>query len=800
MEGVMFKKVGRVEEADVSEMKSSTILGKYHAWNMESKYPIPGSMLLDDYRRRFLSMYASEEERALVDSRSERERRLEVDLVAMDRLDEHRLPNGVEILLNKLEKTVNDTKEAQAANVAMARLAPATLDDIKVFAWMDSSPPKFDLIEDYFSRGLINVSSTMDLANPLCNWDECTELARYGYKSGAKGDKATHCPRHRLPEHVDLKLKPSTRVTGLMRACKLGLLTCVRLFLKAGADASYTSETGTSCLHYAWERFMTMCKDGCKEKHVHDTAEARKLAFFTLHDIVSELLEYGANPNTCGSNGVTPLHMAAAYGHDDIVGTLLRHGADRSMVQFQGLTAEALARREKRAGAAQLLANWHHIEKAYKKEEWRTEWYHVLQDNAEISRKKIQSGNIGGGGKSSGTLFGGGQDESTKALWGDVKDPKRTAAVIDTNTLLKAHKIKEKLSEYRNSLSNLALTAAAAPAAGGGAASSGGLPHKCGDPSILALSIPTAEYDLSQDALREVNHVVDSRSAGETKRLALLEGLLEGKRADKSGGNSMPWGRRLPQALTAAQIEHEEALKEEDRAIEEAKERERAIEQAQNANSGEGEAELTLTKQNRFFGGKSLSLALTKSPTSNGLSRGSSLEVLPPGRAVNLIAQDEVGTRLSKVFGREGAGAYRTPGLEREIKMMEEAEAAASAASAARAAELEAAQAAEEARRQILLGKKSASGGHWIKNKFGKFNFVLDAPREDDSVKAARALAEDRKSLRNLYEAETKQVREKGWGDKRMTTLATAAQVKETVRKEELAMDEEDFYELEEKR
>ncbi|XP_029053540.1 ankyrin repeat family A protein 2-like isoform X2 [Osmia bicornis bicornis] len=41
-----------------------------------------------------------------------------------------------------------------------------------------------------------------------------------------------------------------------------------------------------------------------------------------------KLLKAGANKNYRGLNGETPLHLAAAYGHHDLVKLLLNHGAD----------------------------------------------------------------------------------------------------------------------------------------------------------------------------------------------------------------------------------------------------------------------------------------------------------------------------------------------------------------------------------------------------------------------------------------------------------------------------------------
>eukprot|EP00952_Eustigmatos_sp_NYUAD-ZCMA_P006136 26465-Eustigmatos_ZCMA.PRE.1 len=45
-------------------------------------------------------------------------------------------------------------------------------------------------------------------------------------------------------------------------------------------------------------------------------------------EVVMELLDFGVNPCARAADGATALHAAAARGHADMVGLLLRHGAD----------------------------------------------------------------------------------------------------------------------------------------------------------------------------------------------------------------------------------------------------------------------------------------------------------------------------------------------------------------------------------------------------------------------------------------------------------------------------------------
>jgi hypothetical protein len=58
-----------------------------------------------------------------------------------------------------------------------------------------------------------------------------------------------------------------------------------------------------------------------------------------LVDRVTELLDQGAALDKVGRGGFTPLMLAAYQGHDELVGVLLRRGADANATAADGATA-----------------------------------------------------------------------------------------------------------------------------------------------------------------------------------------------------------------------------------------------------------------------------------------------------------------------------------------------------------------------------------------------------------------------------------------------------------------------------
>ena len=66
-------------------------------------------------------------------------------------------------------------------------------------------------------------------------------------------------------------------------------------------------------------------------------------AYRGCEEVVRTLLEHGANKDQTDNDGDTPLHLAADWGHAEVVRILLQYGADKDQTSNDGDTPLQLA-------------------------------------------------------------------------------------------------------------------------------------------------------------------------------------------------------------------------------------------------------------------------------------------------------------------------------------------------------------------------------------------------------------------------------------------------------------------------
>lgn len=122
-----------------------------------------------------------------------------------------------------------------------------------------------------------------------------------------------------LANGLDLNQHDGTGYTPLIAAARAGDAEMLRFLVERGADPNLSDQavSGWSPLLHA--------------VHVHQLGS------------VAALIDAGADPNRLSGDGITPLMMAAGYGHTDMVQLLLRRGANPRIADRHGATAFDLA-------------------------------------------------------------------------------------------------------------------------------------------------------------------------------------------------------------------------------------------------------------------------------------------------------------------------------------------------------------------------------------------------------------------------------------------------------------------------
>lgn len=310
--------------------------GKFHAWRVAARYPIPGGAIASDFARTALAATGAGVETGIVEAAT---------ASAPARAARAAARAGLLALTPNTDRARLVAAAAGAVDAVEAALLPRLARETGL--------------------GGGGLAAGSDDAVALCaalrgrREDDALEMLRRG-ATGAGG--AT------LSELVACT-EPATGLTPLMLAVSAGLLRAVRRLLELGADPDGEAPTGATPLHLAWDAWRAT-----DAGLVDARAGLRRLA----RALLSALLEGGADPNAPDGGGVTALHRAAGYGHDECAALLLRYGADPAHADRQGGGAEAAACAGGHAGTARLLRLWPAIRTLAARDQFTRAWWEVL--------------------------------------------------------------------------------------------------------------------------------------------------------------------------------------------------------------------------------------------------------------------------------------------------------------------------------------------------------------------------------------------------------------------------------------
>ena len=138
-------------------------------------------------------------------------------------------------------------------------------------------------------------------------------------------EAAWSAARKALLSGADANVSPDDVVgygrTVLMYAARSGRLEVLHLALACGAEVDRLDQGGLSM---GWMGGWTALMRAAQGNHP---------------DVITALIEHGANPNRCGQSGVSALMHAAIAGSEEALIRLLAHGAQPNLLSRDGWTA-----------------------------------------------------------------------------------------------------------------------------------------------------------------------------------------------------------------------------------------------------------------------------------------------------------------------------------------------------------------------------------------------------------------------------------------------------------------------------
>jgi len=282
---------------------------------------------MDDFRRRRGAANAEATDARLRVEATRRKEAAAVEMIVHQGKQEVRLQSTAERLLDQLEGTVAEREKLHEDTRIESRVHPA--DELQLHAFALIKDKKLADLEAMFRRGDVNVSA----------------------------------------------VEPSMLNSGIMVATSQGVLTAVRLYLRYGADPNKANLAGEYPLHMAWNGWM----------RVPTTSPKRQFVLLKCVDIIRELLQFNAHPDVVTHDGMTPLHLACRFGHDNVAVLLLKAGANPYRKATDGRSPLDLASDREQRGleggqaCRRLLSQWGAIEGERKLREFRQSWQVSMQ-------------------------------------------------------------------------------------------------------------------------------------------------------------------------------------------------------------------------------------------------------------------------------------------------------------------------------------------------------------------------------------------------------------------------------------
>lgn len=156
---------------------------------------------------------------------------------------------------------------------------------------------------------------------------------------------------------------PVLNVDEMLQAALNGNLQAIKNALENGFDPESTdSDMHTLLMMAAYNghgKIVALLLDKGASVDHRDIMNRTALMYAStgpFNETVTLLLDAGANPNLVdGEEHFTPLMFAAAEGQAEVVQTLLKHGADKSMVDVDGESAYDFALNNGHSEVAKLL-------------------------------------------------------------------------------------------------------------------------------------------------------------------------------------------------------------------------------------------------------------------------------------------------------------------------------------------------------------------------------------------------------------------------------------------------------------